>query len=63
MAADAVGRPMTPDGLLRLPAPTHPVLLAGPAEHWEATGIVAWLDDHGWSSTPACDAPRARWLA
>ena len=40
-AAEPVGRPVTPTELLRAPAPVQPVLLVGPAELWEAAGVIA----------------------
>jgi DNA-binding response OmpR family regulator len=53
-SAGEVQRPVAPD---------QPVLLAGPAEVWESSGIVRWLGANGWSWSVAADAERARWLA
>ncbi|HEY4375692.1 MAG TPA: winged helix-turn-helix domain-containing protein [Acidimicrobiales bacterium] len=62
-ANDATGRPVTPTELVREVIPDLPVLLAGPAEVWDGSGVRAWLDERGWAWTQAPDAERARWLA
>ena len=56
-------RPTTPDELLRPVSPDRPVLLAGPDSAWELSGIAAWLETAGWSSSTAADPERASWLA
>ena len=56
-------RPDTPADLLRPIIPTTPVLLVGAATAWEAVGVPAWLQDHGWCSVQADSAERAAWLA
>lgn len=62
-AVEGAQRPLTPDELRRRFVPDQPVLLAGPPVAWEATGVLGWLADHGWSWTVAADPDRARWLA
>jgi DNA-binding response OmpR family regulator len=57
------GRPTTPSELLRQISPDQPVLLVGPSEIWDSTGVAACLDAAGWPSATAFDAERAAWLA
>jgi DNA-binding response OmpR family regulator len=59
----AAGRPTTPSELLRQINPYQPVLLVGPDEIWDSTGVAACLEAAGWSSANACDPERASWLA
>ncbi len=44
-------------------APNQPVLLIGPADRFEESGVDAWLHAHGWPAVRAEAIERATWLA